>query len=207
MFRKFRLAMLLWWGLCAAVIFGMAGGCSREHYKADADEEVYKIIDSKWQGGFGQKANYKISDVPPSPDDVQIERTVPQSGSITLAEAVATATAQNREYQRQKESLYLTALKLTGTRHKYARQWFGTIDGGYSKGVDQGGNEYEDVSVDAGSGFDQLQLLGEGVLVSTGIAIDWVRFLSGDPRTSLGSVLSGSLTAPLPAPAKLREKT
>jgi len=191
---------LLCWGLCAAVVLGMAGACSTEYHKQDADEEVYKIIDSKWQDSFGQKVNYTITDASPSPNDIKIEKAVPPSGVITLAQAVAMATAHNREYQRQKESLYLLALTLTGQRHKYARQWFGTIDGKYVKDVDNTGNNYEDVSVgtgEKGAGLEQTQLLGDGVLVTTNLAIDWIRFLAGDPRTSLRSVLSASFTAPL----------
>ena len=67
-----------------AVIFCIAGGCSPEHYKADADKEVYSIIDDKWQDGFGTQTNYKVSDVTPSANDVQIERTVPSSNVINL---------------------------------------------------------------------------------------------------------------------------
>jgi predicted carbohydrate-binding protein with CBM5 and CBM33 domain len=121
---------MLQWVLCAAVLSGLlvAGGCSPEHYKAQADKEVYKIIDSKWQNSFGQKANYTISDVPPSPNDIQIEKTSPPPDVINLAQAVAIATAHNREYQKQKEQLYLTALDLTLARHQFARQWLGTID-------------------------------------------------------------------------------
>ena len=53
----------------------------------------------------------------------------------------------------------------------------------------------EQVSSGAGVGFNQL--LADGAQVSTSIAIDWARFLTGDPRTSLGSVLSASVTQPL----------
>ena len=81
------------WCACAAVMLGIAGGCSSEDYKADADEEVYNIIDSKWDDSFGGKANYVISDVAPLADDVQMEKAVPPSRVITLAEAVAMATA------------------------------------------------------------------------------------------------------------------
>ncbi|MHC4808491.1 MAG: hypothetical protein ACYTBX_19830, partial [Planctomycetota bacterium] len=112
MFCKFRPMTLLCGGLCTAVVLGIAGACSPEHYKAEADEEVYEIIDSKWQDSFGQKVNYIISDsdVSPSPNDVQIEKAVPPSGVISLAQAAAIATAHNRDYQKQKEQLYLTAL-------------------------------------------------------------------------------------------------
>lgn len=192
MFCKFRLVTLLYWGLCAAVALGMAGACSTEYHKADADKEVYKIIDSKWQNSFGTKANYTISDAPPSPNDIQIEKATPIPGVISLAQAAAIATANNRNYQTRKESLYLTSLDLTLERYKYARQWFGTIDGKYLK--DSSG---EDVTLDADVGVDQTQLLLDGVIISTGLAVDWARFLTGDPRTSLGSVLSASAAVPL----------
>ncbi len=198
MFCKLRPITFLYWGLGIAVIFCVASGCSSEHYKADADKEVYKIIDGKWRARFGQKVNYIISDVAPSANDVQIEKTVPSSNVISLGEAVAMATAHNRAYQTRKEALYLSALSLTDERYKYARQWFGTIDGSY---ISEGGEE--DVRVSGGGeenelvGFDHLQLLGDGVLISTGLAIDWIRFLSGDPRTSLRSVLSATVTAPI----------
>ena len=194
MLHRFRAETLLCWVLGTTIIFGIAGACSPENYKADADKEVYQIIDSKWQDSFGQKANYIISDVPPSPNDIQIEKAVPQSGFLSLAEAVAIATANNRDYQRQKEQLYLTALDLTGERHKYALQWFGTIDGSY---IDDKSNGGDDVSLQASGGVNKTQLLLNGTIVNAGIVIDWARFLTGDPRTSLGSVLSGDLTVPL----------
>jgi len=72
MFCKFRPVTLLCWVLGVAVMLGFAGACSPEHYRADADKEVYKIIDDKWQDDFGIKANYTISDSndPASPNDV-----------------------------------------------------------------------------------------------------------------------------------------
>lgn len=189
---KFRFVTLACWGLAAAAIFGLVGACSPEQYKAEADEEVYQIINSKWQDSFGHKSNYIIGDsnVPPSPNDIQIERVVPASGVIGLAQAVAIATAHNRDYQRQKEDLYLMALDLTLARHQFARKWFGTVDAGYAKDSDD-----EGVSSGAGLGFNQL--LADGAQISASIAIDWARFLTGDPRTSLGSVLSASVTQPL----------
>ncbi|MGB2806484.1 MAG: TolC family protein [Sedimentisphaerales bacterium] len=201
MFYKLRPITFLYWGLVIAVIFCIAGGCSPEHYKAEADKEVYQIIDSKWEDGFGSKVNYTVSDVPASANDVQIENAVPSSNAISLAKAVAMATAYSRAYQTQKEALYLSALSLTDERHKYARQWFGTIDGRY---ISEGGEEEVRVGGKSGGpddkglvGFDQLHLIGDGVLISTGLAIDWVRFLSGDPRTSLRSVLSATVTSPI----------
>ena len=199
MFCNFRPVTLLCCGLCAAVIFGMGGACSPKHYKADADKEVYKIIDSKWQDSFGQKVNYTISDVPPSPNDVQIEKAVPPSGVISLAQAAAMATAHNRDYQMQKEELYLMALDLTLERHQFAMQWFGTFDPKYTRGHDAssaaGDDNEEKLSYNAKMGFNQV--LADGAIVSANIALDWARFLTGDPRASIGSVLTANITQPL----------
>ncbi|MHC4473996.1 MAG: TolC family protein [Planctomycetota bacterium] len=183
-------AGLLLWVVWAAVVFGMAGGCSPAHYKEQADDEVYEIIDSKWHDSLGQKANYTISEVAPSPNDIRVEKAVPPSGVLNLARAVGIATAHNRDYQSRKEQLYLTALGLTLDRHEFARQWFGTIDSDYVRD-----SEDESLGYEVESGFDQL--LADGAAVSASIAVDWVRFLTGDPQRSLGSVLSATISQPL----------
>ena len=189
--RRIRLETFLCRVLGIAVILGLAG-CSPEQHKAEADKEVYQIIDNKWQGDFGHKSNYIISDsnIPPSPDDIRIDQAVPASGVINLAQSVAIATAYNREYQRQKEQLYLKALDLTLARHQFARQWFGTVDARYR-------NDSEDEKVDSGGGVGFNQLLADGARISVDIAMDWTRFLTGDPRTSLASILSASASQPL----------
>jgi len=169
----------------------IAAGCSPEHYKAEADKEVYEIIDGKWKDDFGQKANYRISDVVPSPNDIQVDKVVPASRIISLADAVATATAHNREYQQQKEQLYLTALDLALARHRFARQWFGTIDASFLRDS----QEDRSVSYNASTGFNQL--LADGAMVSASLALDWAQFLTGDPRTTMRSFLSAQVTQPL----------
>ena len=190
MSRNLNSVALLLYGLFAAVIFGLAGACSPAHYKADADKEVYKIIDQKWRDSFGEKVNYTISDVTPSPNDIQVERAVPESGVLSLAGAVAMATAHNRDYQRQKESLYLMALDLTLERHKYAMQWFGTFDGRYTR-------DGEDETLDHEGEVGLNQLLADGAQISISIGYEWLRYLTGDPRASIGSVLTTTVTQPL----------
>ncbi len=197
MFCNFRLVTLLLYGLCAAAVLGLTGGCSSKYYKADADKEVSKIIDKKWKDDFGQKVNYTISDVTPSPNDVQVE--APTSGVISLAQAAAIATANNRDYQKQKEDLYLIALDLTLQRHEFAMQWFGTFDSKYNRGHGSssaaGDDNEEWLTHEADLGFKQL--LADGAQVSVDIAYDWLRYLTGDPRASIGSVLTASITQPL----------
>jgi outer membrane protein TolC len=195
MYGKFQPLTLLFFVLGFAVISGFSGGCSPEQYKADADKEVYQILDEKWQDEFGVKANYIISDsnTVSSPIDIPVEKVIPPSGVISLSEAVAIATKYNRTYKSRKETLYRSALRLTGTRYNYALQWFGTIDGTYTD--DKSGGD--DVTIETSTGANKTALFLDGVLFNAGIAVDWVRFLTGDPRTSLGSLLSGDVTIPL----------
>ena len=202
MYGKFQPLTLLFLVLGFAVLSGFSGGCSPEQYKADADKEVYQILDEKWEDEFGQKANYIISDsnTVSSPIDIPVEKVIPESGVISLSEAVAIATKYNRNYKTRKETLYQSALSLTGTRYNYALQWFGTIDGTYTDDKSTGGtgrNDYDDVTIETSTGVNKTALFLDGVLFNAGIAIDWVRFLTGDPRTTLGTILSGDVTIPL----------
>ncbi len=171
---------------------GMTGGCrpGSIEFKRRADKEVYEIISNKWQDDFGQQVNYKVSEQ--APNDVDTARMIPVSGIINLAQAVNIATQLSRNYQRQKEDLYNAALDLSDTRHQYKRQWFGTFDATYAAS-----DGAEDPTLGSELGVNQTHLLGDGIQIGTGLAIDWVRFLSGDPRTTLGSVLMASVSAPL----------
>ncbi len=172
-----------------ALILGM-GGCTRDQYKEQADKEVYKIIEDKWQDHYGYLVNYKVDDKVATQEEIL--KQVPESGMLNLAQAVKLATLYSREYQSQKESLYSSVLGLTLTRHRYAMQWFGTVDATYSK---QGTNE--STAVNSSTGVNQDFLVGDGLQIGTGLALNWARFLTGDPQTSLGSVLTATVAAPL----------
>ena len=185
LYNKFFCALYL-----TLLLLLITSGCTTEHYKADADEEVYSIIDKKWSPDLGQKVNYRIADVPQGPNDIVIDRLALESGTLTLAQAVALATAQSRDYQSRKETLYTVALDLTEARHDFATQWFGSFDADYLNDADD-----ESVAYDSQLGFSRL--LADGTQITTSIAVDWLRYLTGDPRTSLGSVLSAAVTKPL----------
>jgi len=179
-----RSAMLGLAGLCTLA------GCTRHNYKKEADEQVYSIIDQKWDDDFGSKANYTISDVAPSPNDIQIEKKLAIPGVLTLPQAVALATAHNREYQTQREALYMKALDLRLTRHEFETQFFG----GFSAGYNADRND-ETVGAEAGAGFSRL--LAGGTRISTEVAVAWVDVLTGNLRGGLASILSASVTQPL----------
>ena len=112
--RRFAGGFILFLALC------LVGCRTPQQFKEQADQEVYQSIDNKWQPEFGDQANYKISDTIPSPNDIQVEKALPPSGVLGLTDAVTLATAYNRQYQLEKENLYLAALELTSVKHQYA---------------------------------------------------------------------------------------
>ncbi len=166
------------------------GSCTPEQYKTEADNEVYRIIDGKWQTSHGRRVNYAIVDANRAPDAITLDPNEPVMGRLSLAQALAIATSNNRRYQSQKEQLYRTALDLTLERHNFANQWFGTIDSEYLHAPGD-----ESLGMETSTGFDRL--LAGGARVSVGLAADWLRFLTGDPRTTLGSVLTATIRQPL----------
>ena len=188
MHRCMKSVTYLSWALSLILILSTMCGCrSRDQYKAQADKEVYQILQDKWDDQFGEMGNYQID----SPSQA-ITDTLPESGELSLAEAVSMAITYSREYQSQKENLYRSALSLTGARHDYARQWFGTIDPEYTINGSR-----EDATLDSRFGVNRDRLIGNGIQVATGLALDWSRFITGDPQTSLGSVLSATIAAPI----------
>jgi outer membrane protein TolC len=176
--------------ICGFMALFSLAGCGRHDYKAEADEAVYNIIDQKWQDDFGSKVNYKISDTQPSPNDIKIEKVIPASGVLTLQQAVAIATAHNRQYQTEKELLYINALDLRLARHVFEPQLFGGAAGGYSKDGDD-----EGIGAQAGIGFDQL--LASGARISTNVTVAWIEILTGNMQSGLSSLISATITQPL----------
>jgi len=182
--------------LSIAMALGLTSSCtSPEQYKKQADEEVYNIIDSKWQERFGYKANYKLADA--EPNGMGISQMIPADGILSLRDALAIATKYSRDYQNQKESLFLAALSLTLTRHEYAWRWLGTIDLEYTRTYNDKTKSEDEATIKSSYGLDKTTLLASGVQIGTGLAVDWARFLTGDPDTSLGSVLYATVTAPI----------
>ncbi|MCP4610498.1 MAG: TolC family protein [Planctomycetes bacterium] len=176
--------------ICGLVCLFNLAGCTEHNYKKEADEKVYNIIDQKWRIDYGTKANYKISDTTPTPSDIQIEKVVPASGVLSLSEAVALATAHNREYQTNKEELYIKALDLSLTRYEFEKQFFRVVGGGYTAD-----NNDEVLGIEANYGFNQL--LASGTRISAKIASAWIDVLSGSLRSGMASLLSVTVIQPL----------
>ena len=103
-------------------------GCSTpDEYFAKADKEVYNILNLRQQQMFGQEQKFAI-ETPYSarapedilPEEIILNRFTEGTNTITLAKALELAVNHSRDYQLQRETLYLSALSLTGERHKFA---------------------------------------------------------------------------------------
>jgi outer membrane protein TolC len=171
-------------------LVAVVAGCPQHNYKAEADKQAYDLIDAQWDPSFGSKANYRVSDVPSSPNDLTIDRYAPIPGVLTLSRAVAIATANNREYQNQKELLFTTALDQRLVRHGYETQLFGGGSLLYSH--DRGD---EAVQAEANVGFNRL--LASGALISTRVGVQWVDVLLGQGDHGFASVFGASVSQPL----------
>ena len=177
------------------ITFMLSSCKTPEQFKAEADKEVYKIIDQKWQDGFGTKANYIVSDA--EPNRIDINEMIPDDGVLSLQRAVEIATKFSRDYQNQKESLYTSALGLTLTRYNYMVQWFGTVDVQYARSYDPATKVEEKVTAKGTVKASKNTLIGDGIQIGTSLALDWTRFLTGNPQDSLSSILNGTAAIPL----------
>ncbi|HON08862.1 MAG TPA: hypothetical protein PLW02_12265, partial [Verrucomicrobiota bacterium] len=104
-------------------------GCTTKYYTRSADKEAYKIIAEKTQMVTNMDTKFTIkTNPPPELSDCKINDKVDEAlgpeadiekGAyvITLDKALELAVKHSREYQAQKESLYLRALSLSLARH------------------------------------------------------------------------------------------
>ncbi|MBE0535846.1 MAG: TolC family protein [Phycisphaerae bacterium] len=192
MIRNIYISIVLCLGALGLTGLCVVGGCALEpeKVKSEADEDVYGIVDKKWDEKFGIRTNYRISDTEASANALRVEKAVPKSGTLNIAEAVALATAHNRPYQTEKEAIYLKALDLRLIRHSYEPNLFalGSIDA-----IRDG----EDGAIGGEAAFGFQQLLATGGMISTQVALGWIDILSGDVRSGMTSILTAAVRVPL----------
>jgi outer membrane protein TolC len=191
----------------AVCLSWVAAGCSRAHYRKSADREVYGIVKA---GSAQVPGMLKDFDVEPYRGDILEKRPAAPAGAetpepaaagappaektvvISLAKALEIAALNSRDYQNQKESLYLSALSLTFQRFQFAPRFSGTLSGDYTfTGVD---NDQE-ASADSSFGFSWL--FNTGTELSVSLATSLSKFLTGSPRSAASSFLSVAVTQPL----------
>lgn len=164
--------------LLAAVAASLAGCTTAEQYSIRADQVVEGILE--------EPASNKLRPEPvayPTLDDSQsivLDETLdeatpePELRVLTLEDALAISIQTGRDYIDQKESLFLTILGLSGTRHAYTPQLTAllgyTFTDGSNVDLSQGGTASAsltqilpwgaDLSVSASTGYSELDYDG-----------------------------------------------
>ncbi len=180
-------------GLCCVLV-----ACRSSYYQKKADNEVYQIIDQVETEVFGKSSPFTI-------DTRYSERSAEEIESLAIIEerddvvkrtldiqqTLDLAIANSRDYQSQKENLYLTALSLAGERWEFSPQFFArsTAARDRSANGDQSGS--------VGSRLTVGQALTTGASIGATLANDLLRFYTGDPRRSAVSSLSVNLVQPV----------
>lgn len=182
-----------------AVVVIVVSGCSPARYRRAADKEVYNIIQEKQETALKQTNDFTI-DTPYSqrkPDDIKAQeiiddRTRDTKQTLTLADALRIAVQNSREYQLEKEDLYISALTLTAERFVYAPQFFA----GAAVATARPENGDWPVSVEQiRGGFTKA--LKTGGAVSLNLINDFLRFYTGGRTDTAASRIALSLTQPL----------
>lgn len=198
--RPTQASRISWLGWALALSLLMA--CSSAHYHKRADDQVYTTIQQYEDYLFGKTNEFSIntqySDRDPEailPDELIAGRETTNTLHLDLDEALDVAVQNSREYQAEKERLYLAALSLTGARYQFSPQFFGRVQpsiSGTFDGEPQG-------RLPGSIGVSQLLSTGGNLGVT--LANDLLKYYTGAPigvnRQSTVSLLSVNLVQPL----------
>ena len=188
----------------------LVSSCSTDHYVKSADKEVSRIIEHN---------QLLVLDDPPAPVEIDTsysevnpkylkpevivrERQTGEPMKLTLPEAIEISVHSRREYQNEREALYLVALDLTRARHDYTPKIssLGSQVTLESARLQNSNGDYEetsrDISVASRASFDQAFITGGALAVD--LAQDIFRFyLGGSGSNGSTRFLSARLTQPL----------
>ena len=195
-------------------------GCSNSAYRYSADEETYEAIADKAPLVAGMSEQVLID------EEKQVDLTLFSVNSqiyefldneaegevgasiISLNAALDLAFQHSKEYQAQKERLYLEALALTFDRYRYTPTFSANGSGDYQ--WDTTDQFVIDMQVMTGataistsestvarSNLGARYLLKSGGAIALNLTNNFTRFLSGDVSEFSTGALIGSFTQPL----------
>jgi len=194
--------------------------CTSNAYKRSADEESYAAIAGKADAVPGMTENVVVDEIREinldgfASNGAAFEFLDNEADSeigahiLTLNAALDLAFQHSKEYQTQKERLYLEALSLTFDRYRYTPTF--AFSGGADYNWDAQDQFVTDMqsltgmelistgaSIDAGTSLGARYLLKGGGAIALNLTNNFTRFLTGDIRELGTSALIGSFTQPL----------
>ncbi|MCD8534452.1 MAG: TolC family protein [Verrucomicrobia bacterium] len=173
-------------------------GCQASWHRKKADKDAYRIISEVENQIFGRTNSFTIDTrfSSRSPKEIDSLELIEESLSgeklhLTLNDCLDIAVKNNRTYQTQKESLFLTALNLTAAERNFQDNWFLRMFGRNSR------SGSGDRTGAAGGDLGFNQAFATGASLGMNIANDLLKFYTGDPRRSAISTISFNLAQPL----------
>lgn len=170
----------------------LAPGCkSDSEWRRETDEQTYELVRTRRERlGLGN-GDFTIE---PNENALRarlLAGTARLEEPLTLVRCLEIAAENSREYQRQKELLYLSALDLTLERWRFAIQKGGTLNALVEGNADA-------AQTASGSGdFSLSKVLGTGATVVGSLGLNVARSLVGSDGWHPSSDLSLSVTQPL----------
>ncbi len=188
--------------LVGVLAVALLAGCSSQYYHKQADEEVYGIIQSVESQVFGHTNEFSIgtryserSHMMILPGEIIEDRTVTNRRVLSLEGAMQLAVQNSREYQTEKERLYLTALSLTGSRYEFTPRFLNSAVGmGYEGNADGQSSGYMRPRLTLS------QFFKTGGNLSVELANSLLRYYTGKPDGALGSTAINAFSVNLSQP-------
>lgn len=204
----------------------LLAGCSTAHYRKSADREAYRTIAGKTRAVKNMDDHFTIEQTNSmSLDGLPMTTNISEflgtdaskeTGAhvLSLDKALEIATKQNRAYQSRKETLYLSALNLTLVRHRFtpifSADGSARIIGQTEQAVDVivdpitqepkvllSDNLVEQRRVTADGNVNASWLIRDLGRITTSFTTDFLRFVTGDPRTLTSSQVGATFFRPL----------
>lgn len=182
------------WGVTALLLAtalptALSGCFSPGYYKDWADDQVYGILANKTEDVTGVRKTFDIV----RPVDTLRKRLLESDEPVklTLLQALDVAAENSRDFQRQKEQLYLAALSLTQAR----RDFQFVFAGGGGAAIDGVDDDVADVSLS-----DDLSTSADtpsGGRVVAGFVQTFLRSVINGDGFDGSSILNLTLTQPL----------
>ncbi len=168
----------------------LAGCWSAAGSKDEVDSRIYPILEEAAEQVTGQKKSMPIV----RPVDTLRQRLLdtPEPVELTLLQALDVAAENSREFQRQKEQLYLAALDLTRVHRDFEVRYAGVIDVGING---QGSDSRADLSVGSNLGAAVDSTSGTSLVAS--FVDTFLRSVIEGDAFDGSSILNLTVTQPL----------
>ena len=202
------------------------GGCMASHYRRSADKDVYAAIAQKAPLVTNMEPRFTLEHTNALvlnglprvtvTNDFLGRAAAAELGAhvLSLQESLIIAVQHSRVYQNDREQLYLTALALTLSRHQFAPLFSAGGTATYGAQTEQvislepnpvtgepqqvlSDNLAEQRNIHATGNAGVSWLIRDIGKISAAFTTDFLRFISGDPRTVTSSQIGATFARPL----------